>query len=166
MKRILNPSSSLRVVLPVTLVLLFVASTASPAWAATRRYQTTIKYTILEQFNVTATEVLTQLNYTDNGRTIQHPEPVPGFCYFSAFPGWVVKKCQGYYYPATTNVTKGILGDFDNVFGPSYEQNAWLQANVGYYRYGCELIRGSLPPGWEPKCAPSRVLLADIPDQT
>ena len=80
------------------------------------------KHTILEQFNVTATEVYTQINFYQNTSAVYSPFGSDGWCYASAFPGWVINSCVGYITDGNPNyVEKETLGDY-----------CWVSCTVDY----------------------------------
>jgi|GEM_PF-6269927 len=118
------------------------------------------KYTIFEQFGVTATETFLGWeyyeNYTDVWGQALHGD---SYCYHSSFPGWTTRSCTDSVYkfggngsPETLNAN--IWGDFDSSVGPSYTQYSYgdVSNTDGRYVYGCYLTRGSLPYLWSGKC--------------
>lgn len=128
------------------------------------KYEGSIKYTIFEQFGVTATETLTRMSYTDTGSGVYDADPIPGFCYHSGFPGWTIRECTGYFFDnSPTSAQKDIVGDFDSFFGPSYTQFSYFRAVPGGSAWYCEMTRGSLPPAWDQECSPKRTFVASQP---
>lgn len=129
-----------------------------PVLATHPRYTGTIKYTIFEQFGVTATETFFSFAYGDNGTSIDSPTTGSGGCYESGFAGgWDIRECTYYVFNnLPQSAQRDIVGDFDHWTGPSYTQFSYYRAVPGGANWQCELTRGSLPPGWDPECSPSR----------
>lgn len=115
-----------------------------------------VKYTILEQFGITATEQYHESLFWEKGdRVTRHEQPV-GYCYHSAFPGWTIRKCSGKYKlgPAS-GVWAWLEGDYHNVTGPSYNMYSrydFVPANSPEFQWQCKLTRGSLPVSWSEDC--------------
>ncbi len=113
-----------------------------------------IKYTIQEQFGVTATEVVTGMSYIDNGSGVFLGDSTPGHCYESGFlGGWEVRSCRGFLTDQSPReIHKDIIGDYYHWTQPEYVMHAIYTAVPGANRAYCELDQGSLPPGWDNRC--------------
>lgn len=131
-------------------------------------HQAFVKYTILEQFGVTATEVRLEWTWSQNEVAVWSPAWIDNidlsYCGHSAFPDWDIRSCAATAYKRESTgdrhyVQATIWGDFDHLTGPSYEmaataqQNNGLSGSSGDYLIECWLSRGSLPPLWSPQCS-------------
>jgi hypothetical protein len=143
-------------------VLTGTAADASHTYPA-HKHNAFSKYTILEQFGVTATEVFLGWEYMQDGNAVWAPaNHDDSYCYHSGFPGWNTTLCEQQSYkmapPGIEIVHGDIYGDFYSNFGPAYEMHSYGEAtnewNSGY-KYGCDLTFGSLPPLWSNRCSGS-----------
>lgn len=115
-----------------------------------------VKYTILEQFGVTATEVYFDSLFWEKGDYVRKQTEPEGYCYASAFPVWTIRRCSGQYDPdGPRSIYAWGEGDFDHTTGPSYTQRArydFVPANTPEFQWSCRLTRGSLPFLWSEDC--------------
>lgn len=123
-----------------------------------------VKYTILEQFNVTATETYVEMGYwQDVNRRFPGSTEVGGVvydnkrCSTSRFPFWTIKDCYEYTtdgYPYTEQID--MIGHFHNL-GIDYQQHSSFKAlSDNRYEQSCYLDHGALPILWSQDCQSGR----------
>lgn len=126
------------------------------------RYKGCVKYTILEQFGVTATELYHQQYFFRKANCdcrVWARTPPTGYYYHSSFPGWAATPCPGgcEYSPSGPSRI-WVDGDahFQNALPPrpNYTQYArWdAYASGTPFTYDCRLTQGSVPPSWDEHC--------------
>lgn len=145
----------------LALAFLITVATASPGQAykgATHQHEQWVKYTILEQFGVTATEVYIRMQYYQNSTYTYSARYDYGRCYHSSFPGWTTKKCTYWLTHASSYEGIDIQGWFHNsCCNIDYQQHAWTRAyNDDSAVRKCYLDFGALPYLWSGQCAGGR----------
>ena len=117
-----------------------------------------VKHTILEQFDVTATEVYAHLYYWQNDDSVWGGHDPYAYCYHSAFPGWTIEDCFSVYFPYGPDyVWIEVTGEFHHTLNIDYTQYAqWYGTPYGY-SYTCDLTEGALPIFWEERCVGGKV---------
>lgn len=84
-----------------------------------------VKYTIFEQFGVTATETFISNSYDETYATVRNNQYFDGYCYHSGFPRWNIKKC--FYtkpYNGLAKVGIDVVGEFHHSTGIDYQQHS------------------------------------------
>ncbi len=113
-----------------------------------------VKYTILEQFDVTATEVYARLTYTKYHGSVGDGRSPYAYCDHSDFPGWTIESCTSSYYPhGPDEVWIDVTGEFNHTLNIEYTQYAKWWATPSEHEFRCELTEGSLPIFWRESCA-------------
>lgn len=125
------------------------------------------KYTVLEQFGVTATETYIKMSYWQDvnrrfsGSTeVGGANYVDGYCYNSGFlNGWETRDCIAYPIhnePYTEQFD--IVGEFYYAGGyANYRQHSYAKAlNDDRFEYICYFEWGSLPNNWSQDCQGGR----------
>jgi len=132
----------------------FAPQALSPQEAAgTRLVHGSAKYTILEQFGVTATEIY-ESAYFSYDSTLAYPPQGTGYCYNSAFPGWIQEYCEEPSFTAVTTAELDQEGGFIN--WPTQVEYGQHTTNfittAGGAGASCYLDFGSIPPIWSFNC--------------
>ncbi|HXF72606.1 MAG TPA: hypothetical protein VNO79_08375 [Actinomycetota bacterium] len=118
-----------------------------------------VKHTVLEQFNITATEVRVRMRYSQDSTRVYSPAIDYFPCYTSSFPGWTVVTS----FPHIVNNQSYSLSTHGHCEFHwaarliDYYQHAYTVAfNTDFVNFGCGFLHGTLPPGWESHCVGGR----------
>jgi hypothetical protein len=157
-RRLKIVANSLALTATVGIVLLLLPATGDAHYANAHRHTGIVKHTVLEQFDVTATELRMQVYYSQNNSKVYNARHKSGACYHSAFPGWVILSCTYQIHNLDNHAGEWIRGWFRHpATGTQYRQRAhWHALPQNSYAYYCRVYDGSLPPGWDSKCSGRR----------
>lgn len=149
----------------VFVLILALTLPASGYKGATHQHRGWVRYTIAEQFGYMATETYIMQQYYQDTGSVWNSRYVTGYCKTSAFPGWVINRCDKSIDEVTGSwVGINIWGEFHwplvcITFGCEqgkaidYEQHSYNYAyGGGAFYYSCHLDHGSLPPAWDEFC--------------
>lgn len=138
-------------------------SVGQPSLVSDEAFLGRVKYTVLEQFGITSSEVFTSISYHQDlsSRDLDQAKSAVEYCYDSPFPGWHTVSCRKDLTGGGPDIVSiDIWGEFDMPGpGPYFEQHAQYKAWRGSpepYEVTCELTKGSLPQTWETECRASR----------
>lgn len=125
----------------------------------THTHTGSVKHTILEQFNVTATETFLKTTYkqSDSQSTFNMTVHGDSRCYASAFPVWTISSCSAWVTNAWPWFQQAdIEGKFSHTTQVKYTMRSYFRAlGDNTVARSCWLSSGSMPPFWEAKCAVS-----------
>jgi hypothetical protein len=113
------------------------------------------KFTILEQFGITAYEAQVSLStMQDLGSGDLGDGQSRGYCYASAFPGNEIESCNIYASHHGSYIDTDVYGQFDNnlLGGPGMYllvSHTITETGLGGF---CELLEGDYPPLWSGDC--------------
>jgi hypothetical protein len=129
--------------------------------ASAHRHTVWVKYTIFEQFNVTATESYDQMSYYQNQNSVYGGHNPSGYCYHSGFPGWHIENCHYRWNPYGPNsVWMQGSGHYwnNNPPRPNYTMESRVIAYSGPPGWvkSCWLSQGSIPRSWGSECNGAR----------
>lgn len=138
---------------------IFYAPAPAEAHVASFHYHyPSVRYTVFEQFGVTATQTYVRGKVAqDHQPSIGNPLIISSQCYSSDFPSWTVHGCtplaRKYGTGASGYAKISIVGDYTHSSGVDYVQYSYYKkrANEGDTFY-CGLTYGSLPWFWDDHC--------------
>lgn len=143
-----------------------IPAASNPAAQGTRHlHRVWLKHTVLEQFDVTATETYLRVFYGQGrnaqlGNYVDDPRHSKGWCYHSAWPGWQNPICQ-HIGPNTISpweLKHELEAWFWNPDCCDYRHKNVIQVyGDNTYKTTCKIVQGELPWFWESKCKGGRL---------
>lgn len=156
-----NQDNRIDLILLLVLAMLITALNPTAAGAHVAPMHThrpAVRYTIFEQFGVTATQTYVKASVTqDNKPSIGNPVLTQIDCYHSNFPVWTTLQCLGSAWKVGSGASGyaqiQISAEFSHTTGVYYYQHSYYKkrANEGDTFY-CGLAYGALPWFWDDHC--------------
>lgn len=114
-----------------------------------------IRYTIVEQFDLMATEVFISMKYRQSpSGQLYSGTYLTGYCKTSPFPGWNEPQCFSRVDSGPSDVWIEITGAFEHPQSNThYVQRGKYFAYGTFWGYSCVLVDGALPYFWDHECA-------------